>query len=229
MSALGVCIGAGMAHTEDGNRQVPYALIVPQVTVSNRHLFIKEIERWHFDMNRINRYYDRGHISEQLLDRAYFAAGVIDMVVGSAEIGEYSQLIACNRQGHILGVSMYAVGRFFNTTRCYIDVQAVEPMHLRGAPGPVKVRGIGSGLLAAVALTALHAGATELFLTPLDHDARVFWLRRGFHEESSSSSGLRVQGIPEIQKLLGDCLPSRGGDFLICREITPSQVSSICH
>lgn len=154
------------------------------------------------------------HNDSRIILRAHFAADVAYWAAKSLQQDKARVVVAANEHD-AFGVAVY---RIMDDKSAIIDLVAVAPMHQPGAAEPEgQIRGIGTGMLCAVADDLAASGVTKVCLKPLDEAAETFWRNRGFTVERGSQ--LCVTDVPALASscLSPEC-PDQGDCMLIGNE-----------
>lgn len=215
MLITGQVIGRGRAERPSGQGE-DYTLIVPNNAISTLSTIAQEAKRWNGIAWQYGRLALAGELSREVYARAKFADEVLAAVGESIRIGACCQIIAESSAGQILGLVNFG---FLSPSQGTINLLAIDPRYVPGAPVKDQPRGIGTALVAAAGQQILAKGAIEVYLHPLDPAAARFWAQRGF--ATCGAGGLFcIRGTTAIQALLDGCRLSPDcpdqGECLVC-------------
>lgn len=206
----GQALGDGYASTASGMR-VHYRLVKPDKPSLGE--LAQESKRW---QQLAAQYRAMPRLPKGMARRASFADEVLATVGVNTLKGTCCNLIAQADDGRVLGAVYF---HDQSPTEGYLDLVAVAPDQIPGAPNPAPLRGVGTGMVAAVAQEHIRKGATRIYLKPLDDEAEAFWKGRGFHACPPPEWRLCAEG-PEIRALVAACelRPDCGdtGDCVSC-------------
>lgn len=132
--------------------------------------------------------------------RAQFAADVAHVAAKTLQADKAEVYIAANLQeAKVYGIAVY---RIFGDNSASIDLVTVAPFYQPSSPSGLEpIRGIGSGLLCAVAGDLVSRGVKRVCLKPLDAEAERFWRNRGFTVERQR----QLCVIDAVQELANAC------------------------
>jgi hypothetical protein len=211
----GQVIGQGVATTAAGVR-VPFVMVRVEPTTANMTELARESRRWQTTALEYRQMASSGRLSGEVAHRASFADEVLAAVGINTLRKICCNLVAQATDGRILGAAHY---RYQSTTEGYIDLVAVAPEHLPGAPTTGQLRGVGTAMVAAIGHEYVGRGVRVIYLNPLDQEAFRFWTGRGFHVCAPPGWRLCVRDA-EIGQLIGSCQlqPDCGdtGDCVVC-------------
>lgn len=128
--------------------------------------------------------------------RAQFAADTA-FIAAKTLMNDKGHVIAAHTDTEIVGLAVY---RTYPDHTALIDLVTVAPKYQPGN-ATATIRGIGSGLVCAIAAKLIEEGVTKVCLKPLDEDAETFWRNRGFI--TSGSHKLCI--IDDIAILFNSC------------------------
>ena len=194
----GKLMGHGVATNQRGD-QVPYQLIEPARTRENFTEMAREMKRWSRIASLLRGYKPPFLGMDPIQTRASFGEDTIALTAEDVRLGQCCVLMAQAQDGRILGTVEYVV----RPDQAGIELLAVDPLNLPGVSGDKGLRGIGTGILAAISRRMLAAGSPRVTLIPFDREAKVFWRHRGFHD--CNPPVLCVDGHAEIERLIGSC------------------------
>ena len=212
----GKAVGRGIAASEHGQVIIPYRMVIPEKSVSNLDEMAKESRRWQVAHRAIEGKMRRGEVQPNVERRAQFVEEVLALTAEYVRLGDHGVIVAQADDGRILGVLQCAK---VAEGEGMINLLAVDPAHIPGAPDDEQLRGLGTSLVAAASQQLLRQGAKTIFIKPLDSEAAQFWQKRGFGS-CGGGGKMCVRGEEAVKKLIGACevrpdFPN-GGDFVVC-------------
>lgn len=220
----GRVLGHGLAGDARG-RSVAYRVRDLSRGANNGVTLARTGKQWHRERTILYGMHERGSIPWVVYYRAEFAEDVLLTVAMNIDQGVCCNLAAQATDCSVLGVMTYhqlthPVGAWS------VGLLAIEPFNQAGTPGKNQLRGVGTGMVAALARAIIGRGGTSLTLSPLDDAAEAFWKRRGFH--SCNGTKLCLSSPDEIRRLVQVCdeLPDcpADGDCVSCgvRKVRPA-------
>ena len=227
----GRTIGHGTAYSLKGTT-LTYKVIRPAGGALAATLLSAELVRW-------ARTTDHHHalvparVSPDEYKRSVFACGALKAAILYVRVGQAGVAIGQSAAGRVLAVSTFALLPDDDRS-AVIGLLAVDPENMGHHREYPTYRGVGTGMVAALAYELLQAGAYEILIKPLDAPAEKFWRARGFHEKPSRMGyldrggfglSLWVVGDVEIRNLIRNCeihpdCPDRD-DCVACNAVPP--------
>ena len=203
MAISGTVVGRGLASATGSTcAPLPYTIVRPANTTANLALIRSTIARWQADVTTYEGLMFRGLVTNDVPARAEFAVDVLKDVEQGLTLGVCCHLIAATIDNFVLGVMSYTP---IPPNEATINLLAVDPRNVPGAPLSPKYRGVGTAMVAALATLLVQNGYTTIFLHPLDSAAEAFWRGRGF--DTCGRGGLLcVRGKDRISSLVDGCL-----------------------
>lgn len=219
----GRVLGHGIASDGRG-RSVAYRVRDLLRGVVNGVALARQGKLWHSEV-QVLAAMKAGTLDYKVFERCWFAEEVLLTVAMNIDQGVCCNLAAQATDCSVLGVMTYH-HLAYPPDAWSVGLLAVEPFNQAGTPGTNQLRGVGTGMVAALGRAILGRGAESLTLSPLDDAARTFWLRRGFH--SCNGTKLCLSSPDEIRRLVQVCdeLPDcpADGDCVSCgvRKVRPA-------
>jgi hypothetical protein len=159
----------------------------------------KEEQRWIGVALEYGRLHSAGQLPKDVYRRAVFAGEVL--YLATKGLSKPDHLIICAQAGdEILGASVSKI----QGTHGKLDLMAIDPRYLAGAPGP-KIRGIGTLVTRSIGAKFVEAGVTHVDLQALDEAASRFWQGRGFHDGVTGGVFLHLEGAKDVAGLAVRC------------------------
>jgi len=217
MIITGKLIGYGRAKAAYGNG-VHYQIVLPDKTLDNLKAIALEGQRWLVTAERLRNLANEGHLDVAIARRATFTEEVLASIGEYLRIGAFFNALAVDDYGRIIGASSYGI---MFPGEAALNLQAIDPANLAGAPGSQQLRGIGTAMVAAISRQLLHDNIESVILHPFDQQAAIFWYKRGF-VPAGKGGLMRLSGRKGIEKLIDGCIavpdePGKG-DIVICGE-----------
>lgn len=217
MAISGTIVGRGLAQPVGAScPAVPYRIIQPARTAANRTIVQGAITRWQGNVAAYAALTRKGTIPPDVPARAEFGVDVLKDVEQGLSIGVCCHLLAVTFDDRIIGAMSYTL---LPPTEATLNLLAVDPRNVPGSPDQPKYRGVGTAMVAALAVRLVQNGYSTIFLHPLDSAAGTFWRGRGF-ETCGGGSLLCVCGKDKIMALVNGCLTQeddpQGGHVVLC-------------
>lgn len=217
MTLTGTQVGTGVAHSP-----VPFIIIEPDRSPANVAAIAAEVQRWKATAEQYRQLSLAGTLDPQVAKRAQFCEEVLFSVAETnIRLGACCCLVAQSAEGTILGVLTYG---FLGQNEGAINLTAVDPEYLNGAPARRQLRSIGTSLVAAVSRRFLSRGIEAVYLHAFDAEAARWWGNRGFGP-CGRGGLLCLRGTAAIEALKGHCEVSEDGGSVICGH--PRQTESV--
>lgn len=200
----GKLLGSGFARSTVGGKAapiVPYRLLIPDKGTANLQTLGAESARWKATAQRFRGLSQRGQLEQQVANRAQFTDEVLATVADNVRLGACCVLVAETGDGKIVGAMSYAL---IPPREGAINLLAIDPGELVGAPGSRGLRGIGTAMVAAVSRQFLAQGVETVYLHPFDSAAADFWGGRGFGV-CGRGMLMCVRGKEGIGRLIDGC------------------------
>ena len=211
----GTVVGSGVASSPDRAMVASYTMVVPAKTTANLAEMAKEGLRWREQVKSLY-----AQVPRPVADRARFAEETLALATDNLRMGIPTTIVAQAQNDRILGVILFDT--LMSGPRVgsgVLKLLAIEPVLLAGTPGKQQLRGIGTALTAATSRQFLAKGVSTVVISPLDEEAKRFWIGRGA-ELCGESTLLCVTGRDKVERLIGNCeitpCSPADGDCVLC-------------
>lgn len=216
MALTGKTFSAGVATSPEG-WTLPYRILSPSRTKENLHTLGVQAMAWRGFAKQMKETVGTQRPPSAVRERIDFAELVLGTAAENLRLGLSEQLLAEDKYGDIRGVLVYWLDTSGKTS---ISALTIDARLMLEVPGYTKYRGVGTAMVAVLSRIALRNNQQAIYLHPLDHVAKGFWLARGFRECPPGSDTLCVQGKAGIEALIDGCYrqPEKfgGEEYLLC-------------